>query len=139
MSFVKHLLPGQRHPHNPESDSDIALVPQANHEEQDKKVGVSPFNPTTPTSENEYRPPYYSNPTPNNGGVQYQNIPKWPRDPVTLGYTASDVLQHSFHDLFMVLVPAPFFVLAGVVIKRHGNRVDEDDWDRIVTATKVVC
>ncbi len=137
MPFANNLLAGHRKS-NPESDSDIALVPQVDRDNTDKKsFGISSFN-TTPPPENEYAPSYSYN-SARNSGTQYQNIPKWPRNPVTLGYTASDVIQHSFHDLFMVCVPIPFFVLAGIVIKRHGHTVDDDDWDRIVTATKVVC
>lgn len=83
-----------------------------------------------------YAPIQTSNPT--RESKEYTDIPNWPRSSVTLGQTTGDIILHTLYDLFMLIVPVPFFVLAGIVIHRNGKLVDDDDWHKITTATKLV-
>jgi hypothetical protein len=83
-----------------------------------------------------YAPIQTSNPA--RESKEYTNIPNWPRASVTLGKTTGDIILHMLHDLFMLIVPIPFFVLAGIVIRKNGQLVDDHDWHKITTATKLV-
>jgi hypothetical protein len=138
MSFINGLLPGHRKSYNG-SESDIALVPQYNRENDHKKSqSISSFSQASPTPDIEYAPSYNFPASTERGRSSYQTIRHWPSAPVTLGNTATDIILHVLHDLFMILVPIPFFVLAGIVVRRDGRVVDDEVWVRINTATRIV-